>query len=167
MHIIYTAYYSTLPYLRLSHILILGHMGFHRLRGVCDDFSVSGSEVIKFKTPLPPNRCLHGDSQMLCSAHHPPFHMRASPWGRVKRHLLPFPPAAAENNQRETKNQATQRQCQEAVPRGVSDCEHIHIMCSLCCLSNYYVLYPLKCNNRDSPDHKNAIKHDVPQNLWQ
>ena len=34
----------------------------------------------------------------------PPLHMQASPEGRVKRHLLPFPPAAAENIQGETKS---------------------------------------------------------------
>lgn len=55
----------------------------------------------------------------------PPLHTHAAPEGRVKRHLLPFPPAAAENNQRGTKSQATQRRCQETVPkRNAQLCTH-------------------------------------------
>lgn len=66
--------------------------------GGCEFLCASHSGIIKFKTSPPPSCCLHSDSQMLCSA--PPLHMHASPEGRGERPLLPFPPAAAENNQR-------------------------------------------------------------------
>lgn len=130
----------------LSHILILGHMGFHQWGNVM--MSVSLLEVIKFKTPLPPYCRLHDDSQMFHSAH-PPLHMQASPQGREKRHLLPIPPAAAGNNQRDTKSQAAQR-AKRLFPKEWETlntsilCVHIY----LCCLSNWWApsnLYPLRC----------------------
>lgn len=78
------------------------------LVGGCDDFCASHSEVIEFKnssTSQLPSPWRQPDVVQCTS---PPLHMQASPEGRVKRHLLPFPPAAAENNQGETKSQATQ-----------------------------------------------------------
>lgn len=61
----------------------------------------------------------------------PLLHMQASPEGRVKRHLLLFPPAAAENNQAETKKQRQHKDgAKRLVPRGASHSEHARSLCT-------------------------------------
>lgn len=85
-----------------------------------------------------------------CAVHITPHSTcKPSPEGRVKRHLLPFPPAAAENNQGETKSQATQRRSQETVPKGMSNSAHIHTVCTHCFVLSVKLMksfYPPRCS---------------------
>ncbi len=149
VHIIYTAYHSTFPYLGLGHILVLVHMD-----------SIGGGLWWFLRVSFGGNWIQNSSTSQLLSPWRqpdvvqrtsPPLHRQASPEGRVKRHLLPFPPAAAENNQGETKNQATQRRCRETVPKGLSNSGHIHTVCTHCPVLSIKLmspsnLCPLRCS---------------------
>lgn len=116
-HIIFTAYYTALPYLTHKHT---EHMGFHQ-QGCRDDFWPSysgGREVIEFKSFLHLPAAVSMATARCCTAPHQPLspltqHARLA-WGgkgggRVWRHLLPFPLVAAENNQLEQHKDGAKR----------------------------------------------------------
>lgn len=124
VHIIYTAYYSTLPYLLFSHIHMFGH-GIPAAWGY-DNFSASHSKIINFKGPSNSQLWYPRQQADVVQCSSPPLHMQASPEGRVKRHLLPFPPAAAENNWGQT-----QRLWLETVPK--EQATHSYCVYTLLC----------------------------------
>lgn len=130
VHIIYTAYYSILlPYPRLIHFHTWTR-GIPPVRGLFQDNQIQNSTNPQLLSPW------RQPDVVQCTS--PPLHMQASPEGWVKRHLLLFAPAAAENKQGETKSQhTTHRWCQETVPkRNMQLWTH---SCHVCmCLSNYF-----------------------------
>lgn len=113
VHIIFTAHYTALPYLTHKHA---EHMGFHQ-QGCWDDFWPSysgGREVIKFKSLLHLPAAVSMATARCCTVPHQPLtpltqHARLAWGGRVWRHLLPFPLAAAENNQLEQHKDGAKR----------------------------------------------------------
>ena len=76
----------------------------------------------------------------------PPLLMKALPEGRVTRHLLLFPPAAAENNHEGNRQPGNTERCQEAAPRRTRQLLNTLTSCgstALCCQSNQRGSWPL------------------------
>lgn len=144
--------HSLLLHITISEAQPHSHTWTHGipLMGGCGNFCVSHSEVNHIQNSSTSQLLSPWRQPDVVQCTSPPLHMQASPEGRVKRHLLLFPPAAAENNQAETKSQATQRRSQETVPKGIGNSEHVHSVCThRFALSIKPMsapnLYPLRC----------------------